>query len=146
MELLDPVKETFRYVVICGTIFQLVLCLLCYKWRFLIHSFIYVECIIRMCASFVPNVYNEAHSNIDLAMLATIFFLGFYTDGIGQVIFNTISCAFVVFFDVHVVYQKKLTFEAFIMNVVVIAFVFLAQITSIVFFTYVQTLHSKLEF
>ena len=100
----------------------------------------------RICSSFVPNVYNEAHSNIDVAMLATIFFLGFYTDGIGQVIFNTLSCAFAVFFDVHVVYQKKLTFEAFIMNVFLIIFIFLAQIVSIVFFTYVQTLHSKLEF
>ena len=145
-ELLDPVKDTFRYVVICGTILQAVLCILCYKWRFLIHSFIYVECTIRVCASFVPNVYNEAHSNIDLAMLSSIFFLGFYTEGIGQVIFNTLSCAFAVFFDVHVVYQNKLTFDAFIMNVIIIVFVFLCQIVSILFFTYVQTLHSKLEF
>ena len=70
----------------------------------MIHSFIYVECIIRICASFVPNVYNEAHSNVDIAMLSCIFFLGFYTDGIGQVIINTVSCAFALFFDVHVVY------------------------------------------
>ena len=100
----------------------------------------------RICASFVPNVYNESHSNVDLAMLACIFFLGFYTDGIGQLVINTLASAWAMFFDVHVVYQKELTFERVVMNVFIIVLLFLTQIVSIVFFTYVQTLHSKLEF
>ena len=99
-----------RWAVVSLTILSVLLCIFCYRWRFLIHTFIYLECIIRLSASFIPNVYNEAHSNIDLAMLSSLFFLCFSTDGIGQVAFNTLFFAFAAFFDVHVVYEKDLNF------------------------------------
>ena len=140
------VTEIARWTVVSLTILSVLLCVVCYRWRFLIHSFLYLECIIRLSASFIPNVYNEAHSNIDLVMLSTIFFLCFSTDGIGQVAFNTLCWAFAAFFDVHVVYEKELNFEFFIMNIFLIVSLFTAQLVAFLFFTYVQTLHGKLEF
>ena len=78
-ELLDPVKEYARWTVIGLTILSFILCILSLKWRFIIHSFLYLECTSRIVASFIPNVYNEVHSNIDLTMLNVIFCIAFYT-------------------------------------------------------------------
>ena len=110
-QMLDPVKEYARWVAIGLTILSFILCILSYKWRGISHSFLYLECTIRIVGTFVPNVYNEAHTSMDMSIWNAIIFFNLWTYSMKQIVYNTSQCAFSIFFMIHVVYEKPLAFQ-----------------------------------
>ena len=122
-DLMDPVAEVFRWIIFSLILLSLILCLITYKWRWIANAFLYLECVIRLCALPIPNSYNEKHSNIDITMLSIIIYLSFYCDKPGHLIFATLHLAIEIFLSVHVAYLEPLTPGYVIMNVgLVVAF------------------------
>ena len=56
---------TFSRIALAGlVIISAILCCLCYKWRNISQSFLYIECIIRTIAVLIPNLANYRDNNM----------------------------------------------------------------------------------
>ena len=52
---MDPIADFFFYALHVLVAVSIVLSLLCFKWRWIAGYFLYLECLIRICAVCFPN-------------------------------------------------------------------------------------------
>ena len=57
-DIIDESVTLCRIALAALVIISAILCCLCYKWRNISESFLYIECIIRMIAVLIPNLAN----------------------------------------------------------------------------------------
>ena len=112
-ELLDPGEDFFRILLIVLTILSIILCVLCYRWRFLANSFVYIEFLIRVTAVMIPNRTSYQHTPIQYLWITSVAYICFFCDEIGHIIVLTVLLAFQSFFAVHVIYLKPFNVGTF---------------------------------
>ena len=138
---------TFSRIALAGlVIISAILCCLCYKWRNISQSFLYIECIIRMIAVLIPNLANYRDNNIAYLYIALLIMIAFYNDSIGHIIAATVMYAFQIFFAVHVVYLEPLTIVTVCLNILLILTYFLITIAFFSLVKYIRLLHCQLFF
>ena len=145
-ELCDPVRAYLMILATGLVIVYIFFCIACYWRRDLAMYFMYLECFIRVVASFIPNAHFAPDTSLDYMWAAIVMFLSFYSDRIGQTISVTILLIFQSYFVPHVIYLKALTYGIVLIDLgVILAFIFCTTMVGILI-SYVLLLQSSLDF
>ena len=123
-DLVAPAFDYSRAALWIITIFNLVICILCYKKRYLVNYILYLESIQFMVSLMIPSAMLSNRSNNFYIQRQSLRFLTYYCDQPGHIYFLVPYTAFALFFPVHVIYLKPLTPGTVAINVFLILTVF----------------------
>ena len=77
---MDPIEPYTRVTLNVLIIASAVLDIACFKWRHLASLLIYLECLTRVVAIFIPNFASYEYNNIGYLMLFGLIYGTFYCD------------------------------------------------------------------
>lgn len=124
---------------------SIVLCLLCFKWRHLANLILYLECLIRIFALFIPVNQMESKTSLQHGQEFGLLFFIYYCDKRAHIFALIATLTVVVFLPQSVVYMSALTWGEAVVNVLTIIVVFTGMIMSGMVLIYISRLHCQLE-
>ena len=86
-------------IVLC-----IVLCILCYKWRWLANSFLIMEAMIRICEVIYPNHLSYNSNPVQTTVMMTAFFALFFVHEASSIIVMTAVLALQILVGDHIIY------------------------------------------
>ena len=95
---MDPIEDGLRVTLIMMVIAGIILDLFSIKWRYLTNIFMYLECFTRFIVTLIPNYASYEYDDIGYTMLFVLSFLLLYNDDGKQIICNTFTMAWHMFF------------------------------------------------
>ena len=76
----DSFEKEFMIGVMALRVFNLIYCIICFKYRHLSNNILYLECLFRMVAATVPKYINEDKANFAWGQEIGLTFVTFYCD------------------------------------------------------------------
>lgn len=116
---MDPGADFLNYLLRTLVFVSLILNLLCFKWRGIAGYLFYMESLIRIVATAIPNQAGYDKDEIKYMYVYAVYFVVLYTDSGKQIIVGCIVCAYSLFFGLSVAYLKPLTIGTFILYILV---------------------------
>ena len=111
-DILRQIRPVMDYVILSIAIASLLLDIAICKWRNLVNVCLYLESLyLTGTASFGTLTMQANSANLVMAMTNIMFFVLFYCQRGGQIIFSCINTGLFSFIVLPVIYNERLTFR-----------------------------------
>ena len=124
--ILDSTQDIFRVLIKIIVGITAVTCVLCYKWRWLGKSFIYLEMCLHISAMFFPNSKNYHSTFYFNTYEAFANCAALYTNQPITIYMYTFTLIMANFFGTNIAYSKPLGFKEVIIYIAAVVFFFLS--------------------
>ena len=116
--MMDPMEPVLRMTLVVSVIIGTLLDIICLKKRGLANVLIYFECVTRLIASMIPNHTSFDQSGSGYVNIFGMIFIMLYCDEGRQIVFNTLTFAWHLFFTNMVAYQRAQSIGSVVMGVI----------------------------
>lgn len=144
-ELTDPFEPFFRSALAGLCIFNAVITLISFKWRWLMHWFIYIEASCHICAILVPSVESQQREYISSFYLGLVVFVFMGTWQRAQIYMVTITVLITMIVNRHTIYLRPMTIESMLVIVITTLALFLILVGITMVLHYISRLHKGLD-
>ena len=126
-KLVSDIRPSLEIIIMVMIVLSALLDIATYKWRYLAHSFLYLEVIFGLVSAMIPQTYYNSIDSFQINIVYHLAFITLYTDHAGQIIFMTVISCILRFLITSGIYQVALTFETMFNDSIYILFLFLVN-------------------
>ena len=107
-DLLDATAEPARIIVQVLTVLTVIICILCFKYRSLASTFIYLECLSQIAVLFYPNSNRAWASSYFIYIEYCMYCIFYYCGSMRSFYLVFASMFFATFFNRNIAYLEPI--------------------------------------
>ena len=144
-DILRQIRPVMEYILLSIAIASLILDIAICKWRKLVNVCLYLESLyLTATAAFGTLTLQPNSSNLVMAMANLMFFVIFYCQRGGQIIFCCVNTGLFSFIVLPVIYNESLTIQTTLVKVIVILVQFIVCSSLAMLLSYILKLHARM--